>query len=121
VIGVILGTLAVVGAAIAVGTWVTRKRGLVPRPDELAAPPKQRPAYAAGEAPATAIRAGAAQLDRLRTTQRCASCRAKMTVTGEEHVRYNDRDMLVIDLRCDSCGARRPLYVVPSAATPTTA
>lgn len=112
-IGVVVGTLAVVGAAIAVGAWTTSQRGLVPRPDELTAPAKPRPAYAAGEAAATAIRAGAVQLDRLRATQRCASCRARMTVAGEERVRYDERDMLVIDLRCLPCAMRRALYVVP--------
>lgn len=119
-IGAVAGTLAIVGAAVAFGTWVTRKRGLLPTPEELAPPAKKRPAYGPGEAPASAIRAGAAQLDRLRASQRCTSCRAVMTVCGEEHVRYDERDMLVIDLRCEPCAARRALYVVPQYGSAST-
>ena len=113
-IGVVAGSLAIIGITVVVGLWLTRTRHIEPTPEELAQPAKKRPAHAAGEAPATAIRAGAAQLDRLRTTQRCTSCRAVMTVAGEEPVRYDDRDMLVIELRCEPCAARRPLYVVPT-------
>lgn len=119
-IGAVAGTLAIVGAAVVVGTWVTRRRGLVPTPEELAPAPKQRPAYAPGEAPASAIRAGAAQLERLRASQRCTSCRAVMIAGGEEHVRYDERDMLVIDLRCEPCAARRPLYVIPQYGSAST-
>ena len=110
---IVVGTIAVVALTVVAGMWLTRKRGLLPKPEELAPPPKPRPRHAAGEAPATAIRAGAAQLERLRTSQRCTACRAIMTVAGEDHVRYDDRDMLVIELRCEPCATRRPLYVVP--------
>jgi hypothetical protein len=106
----IIGTIAIVLGTIAIGVLLTRKRA-VPTPEELAAPPKKRPAYAAGEAPATAIRAGAAQLARLRASQRCRECRTLMTAGDEEHVRYGGGELLVIGLDCEKCGARRALYV----------
>lgn len=110
-IGVIAGTLAIVAVTVVFGMWATRHRGIVPTKQELAPAQKpKRPRYAAGEAPSTAIRAGDAQLERLRTTQRCTQCRATMTVAGEDIVRYDDRDLLVLDLHC-TCGARRGLYV----------
>ena len=107
----IIWTIAIVLGTIAIGVLVTRKRPMLPAPEELAAPPKKRPAYAAGEAPATAIRAGVAQLARLRTSQRCSECRTVMTPGEEEHVRYGGGELLVVQLRCDKCGARRALYV----------
>ena len=120
-IAAIAGTLAIVGVTIVIGLWATKKRGIGPTKQELLDAQKPKPPrYAAGEAPSTAIRAGADQLVRLRTSQRCKSCRALMSVAGEDTVRYDDRDLLVLDLHC-ACGARRGLYVVPSAGTPTTA
>lgn len=108
----ILGTIAIVLGTIAIGVLLTRTRLGAPAPEELATPPKKkRPAYAAGEAPATAIRAGAEQLARLRTSQRCRECRTVMTAGDEEHVRYGGGELLVVQLRCDRCGARRALYV----------
>ena len=117
----IAGTIAVVLGTIAIGMLLTRKKQLVPRPEELTVPPKRRPSHGAGEAPATAIRAGGEQLARLRTTQRCRACRSVMTPGSDERVRYGDGELLVIELRCGRCEARRALYVQPSAATPTTA
>ena len=119
-IGVIAGTLAIVAVTIVFGMWATRHKGIVPTKQELAEAQKpKRPRYAAGEAPSTAIRAGDAQLERLRTTQRCTACRATMTVASEDTVRYDDRDLLVLDLHC-ACGERRGLYVI-NVRTPTTA
>lgn len=117
----IVGTLAIVAAFIALGTWLTRKKSFLVKPAELAAlePAAKRPSYSAGEAPATAIRASGDQLARLRTTQRCRECRAVMTAVSEEHVRYGGGELLVIELSCGSCKARRALYV--SEARPTTA
>jgi RNase P subunit RPR2 len=117
-IGMIAGTLAIVAVTIMFGVWASRKKGIVPTNQELVAARPKAPRYAAGEATSTAIRAGAEQLERLRATQRCKNCRAMMTVAGEDTVRYDDGDMLVLDLHC-TCGARRGLYV--RASTPTTA
>jgi hypothetical protein len=116
-IGIVAGTLAIVGITVTIGMWLTRKKGFLPKPEELAPRTKPRTSYAAGEAPATAIRAGAVQLERLRTTQRCAKCRALMTAVSDEIVRYDDRDMLVIGLRCEPCATRRPLYVIGQCQT----
>ena len=119
-IGVIAGTLAIVAITIVFGLWATKKKGIVPTKQELLDAQKPKPPrYAAGEAPSTAIRAGAEQLERLRTSQRCKTCRATMTVASEDTVRYGDGDLLVLDLHC-TCGARRGLYIV-KASTPTTA
>jgi hypothetical protein len=71
------------------------------------------PSHAAGEAPATAIRAHrGGQLDKLRV-QRCTTCRAVMSNTDDDRVRYDDRDLLVLHFAC-SCGSRRSLYVEPA-------
>jgi hypothetical protein len=107
----IIAAIAVVLGTIAIGVLVTRKRPMLPAPEDLAASPKKRQAYAAGEAPATAIRAGAAQLARLRASQRCRECRTVMTAGEEEHVKYGGGELLVVELRCEKCGARRALYV----------
>jgi hypothetical protein len=115
-IGVIAGTLAIVAISILFGVWAARHKGIVPTKQELIDAQKPKPPrYGAGEAPSTAIRAGASQLERLRATQRCKSCRAVMTVAGEDTVRYDDRDLLILDLRC-ACGARRGLYVRPQGS-----
>jgi hypothetical protein len=107
----IIAAIVVVLGTIAIGVLVTRKRPMLPAPEDLAAPPKKRPAYAAGEAPATAIRARGDQLERLRTSQRCRECRTVMTAGDEERVRYGGGELLVVELRCSKCGARRALYV----------
>lgn len=117
----ILGSIAIVLGTIAIGFLLTRKAPLMPTPEELKAPraAKTRPVHAAGEAPATAFRAGTAQLERLRGSQRCGECRSVMTAGDEEHVHYGGGELLVVQLRCDKCGTRRALYV--NEARPTTA
>ena len=120
----ILGTCAIVIAVVWIGRRIDRAHSLAPRPEELAGPARPRPAsHGAGEAPATAIRAGAAQLERLRVAQRCHTCRGLMTPAQaeDERVRYGDKELIVIELRCPRCELRRALYVLPTAATPTTA
>ena len=116
----ILGTIAIVIAVVAIGMFATRKRSFLLKPAELKEPPKPpKPSHAAGEAPATAIRAGGEQLARLRSTQRCRECRAVMTPGPDDRVRYGDGELIIIELRCPSCDARRALYV--NEARPTTA
>jgi hypothetical protein len=34
-----------------------------------------------------------------------------MTAGAEEHVKYGGGELLVVELRCEKCGARRALYV----------
>ena len=81
--GTILGTIAIVLITVAVGLLINRKHKLLPDPATLspAATPKPKPPqHAAGEAPATAIRARDSQLANLRN-QRCAKCRARTIAT----------------------------------------
>jgi len=106
---VVVGTLAIVAVTIAIGLAIDRRGAVMPRaqaPDATRAP-----AFRAGEAPATAIRAGGRQLARLRATQRCASCRAPMIAGADDRVRFGDRELTVIGFHCAACGARRSLYL----------
>jgi len=107
----IIGTIAIVIATVVLGMLITRKRGFLVQPEELAKPKPKKPSHAAGEAPATAIRAAGDQLARLRKAQRCPQCRAVLTADAGEHVRYGDGELLVIELRCAGCGTKRALYV----------
>ncbi len=111
---VVLGTLAIVGVTIVIGLFVDRRFSLLPRREALEA--AQRPAlpgHLAGEAPSTAIRAREAQLAKLRTAQRCPSCRRDMTALPDDTVRYDDHDLYVLRFRCPECRIERSLYVQP--------
>ena len=114
-IGTIIGTIAIVLITIAVGILVDRKVGFLPKPTEIASdegtkPPP--PTHGAGEAPATAIRARAGQLVKLRK-QRCPACRAEMTPGTDDTVRYDERDLVVLHFACPACPTKRSLYVEP--------
>lgn len=114
-IGAIVGTIAIVLVTVAIGIWIDRRKPLLPRPDDFREPEKlPPPQHAAGEAPATAIRASESQLTNLRA-QRCTACRAQMTndAATDDQVRYDDRDLLVLHFVCSKCGAKRSLYVEP--------
>ncbi len=112
---VVIGTIAIVVVVVAIGVVVDRKIAILPKPQELKemANPKRPARYGAGEAPSTAIRArGPQQLDKLRASRRCSSCREQL-VPGDddERVRYGDGELLVMHLRCPKCGETRSLYV----------
>jgi hypothetical protein len=113
-IGTIVGTVAIVLIVVVVGVLFDRKHSVLPRPEELAAQNKPArppsPAYAAGEAPSTAIRAREAQVGKLRV-QRCPACRAEMRNDADDTVRYNEREQLVLHFTCPACAAKRVLYV----------
>ncbi len=115
IIGAIVGTIAIVLVTVAIGIWLDRKRAFLPRPQDFAEQPRkpEPPRHAAGEAPATAIRAGESQLKALRSTQRCAACRGPMTndPATDDTVRYDERDLLVLHVTCATCNATRSLYV----------
>jgi len=114
-VGTILGTLGIIAAAITIGVVVDRKIGLLPRPEKLVETRPRIAGHSAGEAPATAIRAGAAQVVTLRATQRCKACRTLLVADGDDdHVRYDDRDLLVLPFRCPACDAKRALYIAPT-------
>jgi hypothetical protein len=110
IVAVVVGTIAIVAITVGIGVVIDRKVGLVPRAEVLAAP-RRPPAFAAGEAPATAIRAGGRQLSRLRGSQRCPTCRAAMTGDRDERIRFGERELLVLGFSCSACGARRRLYI----------
>ncbi len=112
IVGTIVGTIVIVLVTVAVGLLVDRKYRIVPKPTDLAAEPHQPPPHqhAAGEAPATAIRARDGQLVNLRT-QRCAKCRAQMTNPPDDTVRYNERELLVLHFSCPACAHKSVLYV----------
>jgi hypothetical protein len=111
-IGVIIGTLAVVLVTVAIGLLVDRKLPILPRPEDKPEP-KQLPAHPPGEAPATALQVSDAKLARLRASQRCPECRAAMREEPDELVRYDGADLHVLRFRCTSCSGRRSLYVAP--------
>ena len=111
---IVLGTIAIVAATIAAGVLVDRKWGLLPRPEQLRAASARPalPGHAAGEAPATAIRASStAQLERLRAGQRCPDCRTIMSGEADDRVRFGGRELRVLRFRCGTCSMRRALYV----------
>ena len=118
-IGTILGTIAIVGVTIVIGVFVERK--LLPKQDRepgetmvRISRSKALAKLAPGEMAAVAIRAGAAQLATLRTTQRCRACRTALVAAGDdERVRFDDRDLLVLSFRCPACELKRSLYVEP--------
>lgn len=114
---IILGTLAVVGVAVAIGMLINRKTPLLAAPEDFETEAqrarKQLVSHGAGEAPATALRVRAPQIEKLRTTQRCPSCRAAMGSDDDDTVRYDDRDLLVLHFTCPACAATRSLYIVP--------
>ncbi|MEO8845049.1 MAG: hypothetical protein ABI591_22355 [Kofleriaceae bacterium] len=112
-VGTVVGTVVVVAITIAIGVVADKK--LSPRAKNLAAPAKP-PSHAAGEAPATAIRAGAAQLAKLRAGQRCKTCRTVLFADGaDDEVRFAEHGLLVLHFVCPACpGVRqRSLYVEP--------
>ena len=112
-IGVVLGVIAVVAATVGLGVYLDRKLGILPRGEKLAEPRPPLPPDAAGDAPATAIRARAGQIDRLRT-QRCRACRTPLAAEPDDHVRYDGKELLVLRFRCPSCGAHRSIYIQPA-------
>jgi hypothetical protein len=109
-IGVIIGTLAVVLVTVSIGLLIDSKLPILPRPDDKPAP-KRLPAHAPGEAPATALRLVDAQLAKLRAAQRCPECRAAMREEPEELVRYDETDLRVLHFGCTICSGKRSLYV----------
>jgi len=121
IVGTIVGTIAIIAITIAIGVFADKKVDLIPRKTTLEKgnAPKRlsrgSSGYAAGEAASTAIRAGAAQLEKLRTSQRCTGCRAALDVRGDDRVRYADHELIIVQFHCPSCGRNRSLYVDPVA------
>ena len=112
-IGAIIGTIAIVLVTVVIGLLIDRKAPILGRPEESpAAKRKKQATHAAGEAPATALRVAADQLDKLRGSQRCPRCRSTMQSAPDDHVRYDNADLLVCHFTCENCPGTRTLYVV---------
>jgi hypothetical protein len=115
-IGAVVGTIAIVALTIAIGRKLDRKVGILPRTGARVDAERPRaPVHGAGEAAATAIRAGTAQVVRLRASQRCTACRTPLAADADDQVRYAGRELLVLHFHCPACGAKRSLYVAPAA------
>jgi len=114
---IILGTAAIIGAVVAGGLWLDRRVSLVPRPEELAEASRRKLPSAdhePGAAPQTALRIDAAQRRRVIARQRC-TCAGKppLAVASEDEIRYGDKTLRVVRLRCPACAAPRSLYFEP--------
>jgi hypothetical protein len=108
----VLGTIAVIAGFIGIGVLVDRKWSLLPRPEQLAvgpAPARPKPLYAPGAAAETAIATTADELTRIVGRRR--HCRRPMERDGDESIRYGDRALTVVRLRCPVCGERESMYV----------
>src|SRR5258705_3968164 len=109
--GVILGTIGIVGAVVAVGMLIDRRWSILPRPGELAAiDPKAPQPDPPGTAPGTALRLTPSKLAAALGAQRC-TCKARMTAGPGEPIRFGDRELALYRLTCATCGATRALYV----------
>ena len=107
---VIFGTVAIVGALVAVGVLIDRHVvSIVPRREDLAADPRHD--HAPGTAASAALVCGPRRRRRLLRRQRC-TCGAAMAAAGEDTARLGERDLLVVRLGCRTCGAERTLYFV---------
>lgn len=112
----VLGTVAVVGAFIAVGLWIDRKVSILPRVEELqeAARPKQLGGeHEVGTAPQTALHSDPTQIARVIARQRC--CKLAMVEDGRDDIRYGDKQLVAVRLHCAECGATRHLYFEPKS------
>lgn len=112
---IVLGTIAIVAAAVGIGLVLEKKIGFIVGPKDLETEAqrkrKQLVSHAAGEAPATALRVRDVQIAKLRTTQRCASCRGAMAGADDDTVHYDGRELLVMHFTCAACGTTRALYI----------
>jgi hypothetical protein len=115
-----LGTAAIVIVFIVVGRWIDKRVSLIPKSEELVEAGRKKPLgsdHEAGTAPATAILLEAARIPKVVARQRCA-CKARaMEQLGDDDVRYGDKILRAVRLRCTECDARRNLYFELRAAT----
>ncbi len=100
---IILGTIAVVAATIAVGVLVDRKWALFPKPKQLLEAGKP-PGPAPGEVPATALAERPARV-------KCSACKGATLLDGESPIRFGDRDLIALRYRCTKCASVTTVYV----------
>lgn len=111
---IVLGTIAIVLATVAIGVLIDRKVKLLPAPGDFGTHEehKKLAVHDAGEAPATALRLREDQVTKLRTSQRCDGCRVQLRDDEDDSVRYNDTELLVLHFTCPGCASTRRLYIV---------
>jgi hypothetical protein len=110
--GTVVGTIAIVAVTIAIGMLVDRRAAAVP--SDAAHREEPRAAHLApGETAVTAIRAGDAQLARLRAAQRCSECRGEMIAQADDAAQLGGQRLVLLRFRCARCDARRTIYVRP--------
>ena len=111
---IVIGTIAIVLTTIGLGVAIDRRWGVIPRKAKLLEaqrPGLALPPHAPGEAPATAIHAGPAELEQLRRRQRCPACRAAMAGRPDDRVIYDGRELLVLHFACPRCATPKSVYV----------
>jgi RNase P subunit RPR2 len=110
---VILGTIAIVIVVVAIGMLLDRKVGFLPAPEDFDTnrERKKLASHGPGEAPATALRIDATQIAKLRTSQRCTSCRKELRNEADDSVRFDENELVILHFTCTGCDARRTLYV----------
>lgn len=112
----ILGTLAVVAVVVAIGLWLDRRFGILPRPEQLQEADKpasaRAVAFGPGEAPVAAIAVTDKQLAQLRV-RRCADDRTELAPLVDDRVRYEGRELVVLRWRCPKCERATSLFVAP--------
>jgi hypothetical protein len=111
-VGVVLGTLAVVAAVIAIGVLIDRRWSILPRPEELrdegAPKPPPDPPGTVASAP---LRLTARKLSRALVAQRCVTCRTRLEAGPGEPIRFAGKELQLFRMTCGTCGAGRGLYV----------
>ena len=113
-IWIVLGTIGIVAATVVAGVLVDRKWGILPRPKDLleaGKPQRALPGHAPGESPATAISASPMQIEKLRRSQRCRTCKGPLDVLADDTVTYDERELLVLQFHCPRCKAKTFVYV----------
>jgi hypothetical protein len=108
VIWTVLGTIAIIGATIAIGVVIDRKVGILPRRELLLADGKPRlklPPHAPGAAPETALATPPGEVA-------CSACEAATRLEGDSPVAYDGRALTARRYRCTRCAATTTIYVV---------
>lgn len=114
--GALLGTAGIVAGVVGIGWLIDRYVvSIVPRPEELSGEDDDR--HAPGTAASEAIACGPRRMRRLLARQRCdCAARPRLVRVGEDEARLGDRALIVVQLRCETCGAARSIYFAPTGA-----
>lgn len=107
----VIGTIAIVAATMGLGVAIERRWG----PRRLAEGARAKLLHGPGDAPETAIRASAGEIELLRR-QKCPRCRKPLDVGAEDRVTFGDGELLVLRFVCLRCGTVRSVYVTEATA-----